>query len=390
MGQIILGDALEELRKLPSRSVDLVMTSPPYENCRTYGIDFNLEKQQWVDWLVPIVKESLRVCEGLVAFVVEGKTRHFSWSGTPVLLMADLIRAGVTLRKPPIYERDGIPGSGGPDWWKNRYEFVVCATNGGRLAWSDNTACGHPPVFGPGGQMSYRGKDGSRVSQTKGGSTAPKVMNWKNGDRPPGSKLHSKRRSNGAWQQVYIPPEKANPGNIIDCGPCGGGKLGSDLAHENEAPFPEKLVEPFILSFCPPAYCHVCGCVVGFHNERRICDGTSTCGGGKSEKTVAGQRGSTSQERPKTGQSNREFVSHAGQRTQSPAAGAKTCPHCGAIAVYPGTVLDPFGGSGTTAAVAEKHGRNWISIDIRPGQIDLMHRRLREVRGTLPMPKVSA
>jgi DNA modification methylase len=28
--------------------------------------------------------------------------------------------------------------------------------------------------------------------------------------------------------------------------------MGSKLAHENEAPFPEKLVEFFIRSFCPP------------------------------------------------------------------------------------------------------------------------------------------
>ena len=28
--------------------------------------------------------------------------------------------------------------------------------------------------------------------------------------------------------------------------------MGSKLAHENEAPFPEKLAEFFIRSFCPP------------------------------------------------------------------------------------------------------------------------------------------
>jgi DNA modification methylase len=49
--------------------------------------------------------------------------------------------------------------------------------------------------------------------------------------------------------KVYKPPKKANPGNVIRCS---GGHLGSKLAHENEAPFPEKLVEFFIKSFCPP------------------------------------------------------------------------------------------------------------------------------------------
>ena len=28
--------------------------------------------------------------------------------------------------------------------------------------------------------------------------------------------------------------------------------MGHALAHENEAPFPEDLVRPFVLSFCPP------------------------------------------------------------------------------------------------------------------------------------------
>jgi modification methylase len=39
------------------------------------------------------------------------------------------------------------------------------------------------------------------------------------------------------------------------------------------------------------------------------------------------------------------------------------------------TVLDPFGGSGTTAAVAERLGRNAISIDIRESQCELTARR---------------
>src|SRR5690606_5791832 len=50
----------------------------------------------------------------------------------------------------------------------------------------------------------------------------------------------------------YNPPELANPGNLIDCGPGGGGHMGSIFAHENEAPFPESLAEFFVRSFCPP------------------------------------------------------------------------------------------------------------------------------------------
>jgi DNA modification methylase len=41
-----------------------------------------------------------------------------------------------------------------------------------------------------------------------------------------------------------------------------------------------------------------------------------------------------------------------------------------------GTVLDPFSGSGTTTAVALRHGRRAIGIDVRQSQIDLVAKRL--------------
>ena len=280
--EFICGDCLAEMKRLPPRYVDLVFGSPPYEDRRAYGIDFNMKGQAWVDWMVQVYKESLRICKGLVAFVVEGKTQHFQWSVTPAVLMADLHYAGITLRKSPAFYRIGIPGSGGPDWLRNDYEFIVCATNGGRLPWSDNTAMGNVPKYGcfdgrvphgysegdvkhvpslqAGGPFSNRRQDGERVSRI---------------------------------QKAY---EKANPGNVIKC-VVGGGKMGSPLAHENEAPFPESLAEFFVRSFCLPG----------------------------------------------------------------------------------GIVLDPFLGSGTVAAVAEKMGRNSVGIDIRQSQIDLAKRRLEEI-----------
>ena len=48
-----------------------------------------------------------------------------------------------------------------------------------------------------------------------------------------------------------------------------------------------------------------------------------------------------------------------------------------------GTVLDPFSGSGTTAAVAERWGRNWIAIDVRESQVELTKRRTSKAAQTL-------
>lgn len=184
-------DCLPSMRAMPANSVDLVFCSPPYEAARTYGIDYKLRDQDYVDWCVERFVECLRVSRGLVAWVVEGQTRQFRYSATPALLMADLHRRGVKLRKPPIFHRVGIPGSGGPDWLRNDYEFIVCASHG-KLLWSDNTAMGHPPKWASGGDPSHRMTNGRRVH-----------------------KLHTKADPNGKRQQGYNPPEKANPGNVI-------------------------------------------------------------------------------------------------------------------------------------------------------------------------------
>ena len=220
------GDCLELMREMPDDSVDLVFTSPPYEAARTYGIGFNLKGQEWVDWAVERYVECCRVSRGLVAWVVEGQTKQFRWSATPALLMADLHRRGVKLRKPPAFHRVGIPGSGGPDWLRNDYEFIVCAS-GGKLPWSDSTAMGHPPKYAPGGEPSHRTKDGRRITQ----------ITTRVGDHIKG--------------QAFRHPAIANPGNVISLS-AGYGHMGSKLAHENEAPFPEKLAEFFVKSFCPP------------------------------------------------------------------------------------------------------------------------------------------
>jgi DNA modification methylase len=43
-----------------------------------------------------------------------------------------------------------------------------------------------------------------------------------------------------------------------------------------------------------------------------------------------------------------------------------------------GTVLDPFGGSGTTGEVAESHGRNAVLIELNPAYIDLIKERTKQ------------
>jgi len=213
------------------------------ERARTYGIDFSLAGQAWVDWMVDVFEACRRVCKGLVACVCEGQTRKFRWSAVPALLMADLHRAGFHLRRPGIFHRIGIPGSGEPDWLRADTEYIICTARPGKLPWSDNTACGHPPKWAPGGEISHRLSDGTRVNQW-GHSVRKDVVN---GRRVVRGTINGDTQTSDS----YYPPVLANPGNVIRL-KVGGGSMGSPLAHENEAPFPQQLAEFFVRSFCPP------------------------------------------------------------------------------------------------------------------------------------------
>lgn len=49
-------------------------------------------------------------------------------------------------------------------------------------------------------------------------------------------------------------------------------------------------------------------------------------------------------------------------------------------------VLDPFLGSGTTAEVAEEHGRQWIGCELVENYHKLIEKRIRTLQPALPMP----
>lgn len=246
-------DCLEWMRRQPDNSVDLVFGSPPYEDCRTYGIEFALKGEDWVRWMAERTIEAVRISRGAVLFVVAGKTEKYRWSATPALLLADLHRAGINLRNPPIFHRVGIPGSGGPDWFRSDYEWIISASKPGKFPWSDNKAMGHVPKYAPGGAMSHRLTDGTRRNQWGGTQKRMTRERKRDGSRAAEAARPSHESTTVAEAVAtgYVPPKKANPGNVVHC-KVGGGLMGSKLAHENEAPFPEALAEFFIRSLCPP------------------------------------------------------------------------------------------------------------------------------------------
>ena len=90
-GMILCGLCQNEMKKIPNDSIDLTVTSPPYDNIRDYK-GYCFEKEDFVN----IVKELYRVTKngGVVVWVVGDSTIKGSESGTSldsqVLWMVDL------------------------------------------------------------------------------------------------------------------------------------------------------------------------------------------------------------------------------------------------------------------------------------------------------------
>ena len=85
-----------------------------------------------------------------------------------------------------------------------------------------------------------------------------------------------------------------------------------------------------------------------------------------------------------TGAGNTVDSAGQGDRAATRVAPTLGWTDCGCGAEFvPGTVLDPFGGTGTTGAVAALHGRDAILIDIDERNRDMYPARLDECRKAL-------
>jgi len=87
---LILGDCLDILKKLPPNSVDLIVTSPPYADQRkdTYG---GIHPDEYVNWFLPISEELLRVVKPTGTFILNIKEKTVN--GERHTYVIDLIKA---------------------------------------------------------------------------------------------------------------------------------------------------------------------------------------------------------------------------------------------------------------------------------------------------------
>jgi DNA modification methylase len=127
------------------------------------------------------------------------------------------------------------------------------------------------------------------------------------------------------------------------------------------ATFPTDLIEPCVLAGCPEEICVDCG---------------------KPYKRVMQKPKQLEIERNKrSGLDDRKVggVLDKYNRENPPIdLGLQKQCDCETNETKGGTVLDPFGGSGTTGVVASKHNRNAVLCELNEGYIDIAEKRLND------------
>ena len=115
INKIYLGDCLEVMKDIDDGSIDLTVTSPPYDNLRTYNDSLEWGEHIWK----PIAKELFRITKdgGVVVWVVGDATIKGSETGTSFKQALYFKEIGFNLHDTMIYAKNNpIPLT------HNRYE----------------------------------------------------------------------------------------------------------------------------------------------------------------------------------------------------------------------------------------------------------------------------
>lgn len=107
LNKIYNSDCVEGLKSLPSESIDLTVTSPPYDDLRKYnGFSWDFENT---------AKELYRVTKpgGVVVWVVNDGTVNGSETGTSFRQALGFMACGFNLHDTMIYAKHNPPPVGG-------------------------------------------------------------------------------------------------------------------------------------------------------------------------------------------------------------------------------------------------------------------------------------
>ena len=328
--QILLGDATERLRQLPSSSIDCVITSPPYWALRDYNaegqIGLEASVDEWIDALRSVFAEVARVLKPGGGFWLNiGDTySHHAKFGTPAkgmicaperLLLA-LAGDGWIVRSKVIWSKTNTMPNSVTDRLNVTYEPIYFLVRSPRYFFDLNAI--REPITPSAKQLAKAqlSDDGRALASALGDPDRP-ILGTNIGD---------------VWRIAT-----------------------KGFRGPHFATFPPELVRRPILATCPEAICTKCGT--------------------PQKRKVSTWRVPLSDGSPQTYAPD-GYVMRFGKlwNTLRQTGDLERCA-CNAPTVK-GVVLDPFFGAGTVGLVAEVLGRDWIGIEISPEYRDLASNRL--------------
>jgi len=105
--EILLGDCLELMKGIPDGSIDMTMTSPPYDNLRTYNNSLEWGEHIWKE----VIKELFRVTKegGVVVWIVGDATVKGSETGTSFKQALFFKEVGFNIHDTMIWRKPNAP-----------------------------------------------------------------------------------------------------------------------------------------------------------------------------------------------------------------------------------------------------------------------------------------
>lgn len=233
--RFITGDCEEALKEIPAKSVDLVLTSPPYADRRDYGSKgaAKIAPDDYIAWFLPKAREFKRVLKDNGSFVlnisdkVVGGFQHLYVFELVIALVREV---GFHLVRDYIWYNPATPPNvfsrGGFGRTKKSHEYCFWFAN------SDTWTFNMDPIRRP------YGKDMQKFLEGKGKgarsvNTRPSTHNFD-------------------CEKVWTNNGGADPGTVIEIGNTNSNDVFIKLCKErgiaHPARFPEKLAEFFILA----------------------------------------------------------------------------------------------------------------------------------------------
>lgn len=140
-------NCLDTMKKMENNSIDLVLTSPPYDDLRAYnGYSFNFET---------IAQELYRITKSTVVWVVGDQVKNGSESGTSFKQALYFKELGFNLHDTMIYEKNSpaYPASANSNRYTQIFEYMFILTKGKAKA---NLICDKPNKWA--GHKDFSGK----------------------------------------------------------------------------------------------------------------------------------------------------------------------------------------------------------------------------------------